>query len=95
MLMKLLNLALRKGCQGVIRVSLPEGGGLRRWQVLAACSIFSITKLASVTETGEPIAVLQLLRFAGKPPLCRSSKWLQGRFSGGPPPHLVIRKCAP
>ena len=65
---KLLNLALRKGCQVVIRVSLPEGGRALKVAIPAACSTFFITNLATVTETGEPIAVLQLLRFAGSLP---------------------------
>ena len=52
----LLKLALGKGCPGVVHIPLVEGGlGFisGKYSLLHV----SITKLATVTDTGEPIAV--------------------------------------
>ena len=67
-----------------------NGTGLRRWQVLSA----PLFPLPSWQRWLKQVNPLLYQRFAGKPPPCRSSKWHQGRSSGGPP-HLVIMKCAP
>ena len=52
----LLKLALGKGCPGVVHIPLAEGG---LGSISGKCSLLhiSITKLATVTDTGEPIAV--------------------------------------
>ena len=87
-----------------------NGTGLRRWQVFCPCvsSRKGLGFVGGKCSLHAPLfplpnwqwwlkQVIPVLyqRFAGKPPPCSSSKWHQGRSSWGPPPHLVVMKCAP